>query len=189
MIPPESLDAARLQAMRKLNVELQRYSVSGDHRGTMVETDWGEFLAYDPVTDLVAALLAEVARLQSALHQQELVNTRLRTSWAEDVGEARKRAEQAEQQVTDLTAALAEAQNETLKKEIQDLRSQVPRVPRPGFFCELCNHVHTNERLGHICVGCPCPIITPRQEQIQALARSDTRDSSLDQPPQPPNGD
>ncbi len=29
---------------------------------------------------------------------------------------------------------------------------------RPGFACPQCGHRHTSQRLGFICIGCPCEV-------------------------------
>lgn len=55
------------------------------------------------------------------------------------------------------------AQVEAHQQEIEKLKAATPRrQPRPGFDCATCGHHHQDERLGFICIGCPCLASPPR---------------------------
>lgn len=49
-----------------------------------------------------------------------------------------------------------DAVDNLLAEVAADIRQRQPTVPRDGFDCPDCGHSHTNERMGFICIGCPC---------------------------------
>ena len=43
-----------------------------------------------------------------------------------------------------------------------DVLDRVSEIHRRGFECDDCGHRHSGAAVGFICIGCPCPRITPK---------------------------
>ena len=43
-----------------------------------------------------------------------------------------------------------------------DVLDRASDIQRRGFECDDCGHRHSGAAVGFICIGCPCPRITPK---------------------------